>query len=341
MKKNIILADCEVDEVESFANGFAKQSKSPIYIISSISNWGYGNLIMNIKRYIRYFTFPFKIFLKRNDYDIIIGWQQFYSIIVAFYCRLFHVKKKNTIVICNFTYRRKKGIIGTVYHIFMKYSVNSKYVDFVHVLSDGYANVCSRNMNIRRNKFVVTNFGVPDTFVKWNQSEVDAKNYTLSIGRSNRDFDFLIDIWQNAAFKDQELIIISDTYKPSRVLPSNITLKDSIVGDASFPWMRNCKAMIIPIDDGAVCSGDTVLLNGMMFEKTVIVTNPSTLAEMYIEDNVDGICVEKDIDAAVLRLGELLSDTDRLMKIGNEARSKYLNKFSRFAMAADICKKMI
>lgn len=62
----------------------------------------------NVIRYLRYFTFPWKVFLHRKKYDCILGWQQFYAINFAFYCRLFQVRKTNKVVALNFTYKRVK-----------------------------------------------------------------------------------------------------------------------------------------------------------------------------------------------------------------------------------------
>lgn len=72
MRKNIILADCCPEEVKSFANGCNEVSDTPFEIVSKISNWGYDSFIKNLWRFILYFSFPFKVFLCRESYNIII-----------------------------------------------------------------------------------------------------------------------------------------------------------------------------------------------------------------------------------------------------------------------------
>ena len=86
----------------------------------------------------------------------------------------------------------------------------------------------------------------------------------------------------------------------------------------------------------AFCSGDTVLLKGMSFYKTVIVTIPSTLAEMYIENGVDGICLEKSKEKFKKGLIELIDNKKELYKIGHNARKTFEEKYSRYKMGIDI-----
>lgn len=335
IKKNLILSDCEAEEIQTFADGFSVHSMNTV-IMSSIANWGYNNVGKNIYRYLKYFIFPLKVLVVRKRYGIIIGWQQFYSIALAFWCKLFMVKKSNIIVVGNFTYKNKKGFIGGVYRSFMKYSTNNKYIDYFHVPSYSYAEICCVELGIPKEKFIITCFGIPDTSKKWENVTVPINDYVLSIGRSNRDFDFLVKLWTENTFSNDQLVLISDVYKPTMMLPTNITLINNIVGDAAVPWIKNCKMMIIPIDNGTICSGDTVLLSGMMFGKTVAVTCPSTLAEMYISHNVDGIHIMKNVTTASLVIRKLLDDDKHLNMLGIAARKKYLDSFSRFTMGKQL-----
>lgn len=214
----------------------------------------------------------------------------------------------------------------------MSYALHGGYVDYLHVPSFIYAKECSKDLSIPIDKFLVTTFGIPDIYDKWKNSTTPFNDYTLSIGRSNRDFDFLIDVWKESCLADKKLVIISDTYKPKGELPKNIIYYNNITGDDSLPWIANCKLMVIPIDDGAICSGDTVLLHGMQFEKAVVVTAPSTLSEMYLQDGVDGRTIKKDKKKFAEEIAELLKNDEERKQLGENARKSYLNKFSRFQL---------
>ena len=334
-KRNVILADCEPDEVKTLQDGL-NDSKAWNFItesyISNGSHSGGGNVI----RYLRYFTFPWKVFLHRKKYDCILGWQQFYAINFAFYCRMFHVRKTNKVVALNFTYKRKGGFLGKIYDRYMRFAICSDYIDYFHVPSGNYAESCSKDLNIPIEKFIITTFGVPDIYDQWKNSKVQEKDYTLSIGRSNRDFDFLVRSWKRPCLHDHKLVIISDIYHPKETLPGNVRLINNVVGDASFPWIANSNMMIIPIDDGSICSGDTVLLNGMLMKKPVIITKPSTLAEMYIEDGEDGRTIEKNEEVFSREIATLLNDKTECQRLGDNARKKYLAHFSRFQLGKQI-----
>ncbi len=334
-KENIILSDCEEWKIKDFKEGVSEVTNKKFKIISKICI-GKRTLINNIYRYITYIFWPFKIFLKRSKYDVIIGWQQFFTIFFSFYCNLFKVKKENKIVIANFTYKPKNGIKGKIYKKLMKFCLNPIYIDYIHVPSANYAKQISKDFNIGEKKFIVAHFGIEDMFEKYKKLKKEQNNdYTLALGRSNRDYDFLISEWKKIP-NTYKLIIISDTYKTNKKLPNNITILNNVVGDKQYNYIINSKMMIIPINKENICSGDTVLLTAMSFEKLVVVTKPSTLAEMYIENGVNGIALEKRKDEFAKNILNILKDENKILAIGKNARKIYLDKYSRVAMGERI-----
>lgn len=314
--KNIILADCKPEEIKTFKDGINKASKVQYEIESAISNGGHATILQNLFRYMAYFAFPLKIFLKRREYDSILGWQQFYALNFAFFCRLFHVQKKTKVVAVNFTYKNKYGLIGKIYKWYMTYCCNSNYVDFFHVLSKLYAERCSKELNIPFEKFIVTAFGIPDTVDQITGDNPMGKSYSLSIGRSNRDFDFLVRVWSQPCLKEQTLVILSDVWCPSQKLPENVIWRNDVVGEPSKVWFKHADICITSIDDGNIASGDTVLLTGMMLGKPAVITEPSTLAEMYIQNGKNGLCVPKDESIAAEKIADLLIDAEKSGRLG-------------------------
>lgn len=279
-RESIILADCEPGELRIFSEGLGKNGRK--YIIKSYpANQGRTGMISEIRRYMNYFLVSFRYFLARGKYDEIICWQQFYALIIGFYCNIFRVKKRNRVVALNYTYKEKKKL-RKLYQWFMKKCLSGGYVDYLHVPSTKYGGIISRQFDYPFNRIIVAVFGIDDTYEKYQDllpPEQYVKNgYMVAIGRSNRDYKFLIDAWKSINYP---LAIISDTFKGKTDNP-NISIRNDISGEAQYPWLINCKAVIIPIDDGNICSGDTVLLKGMSYGKIVLVTKPSTLAEMYV-----------------------------------------------------------
>lgn len=290
-----------------------------------------SGLKSKISRYKEYFGFSWKIFKTRDKYDVIVAWQQFFGLLFCFYSHIFEVRKQNTVVALNFTYKRKRGLAGKIYHWMMNQCLDTNYLDYIHVTSNEYAASIVQEFNFPLDRIIVCSFGIDDDYANYkecNAPEGFKKNqYVLSIGRSNRDFDFLAECWNRI---DYPLVIISDSYNP-RVKPSkNIHLITNVAGEDSYPWLANSKLMIIPIQDEKICSGDTVLLRGFSYEKTIVVTKPSALSETYIKDGVNGYSVNKNKEDFCALINSLLNK--ELNDTGPEARKIYLNKYTREAM---------
>lgn len=337
MKTNIILTDSGKSEVTDFADGLRQATGEPFLVEERICNEGRSKLY-NIKRYLTYALFPLRIVIHKSRYHYVIGWQQFFALFFAGYCKWFHLKKDNIVIACNFTYKKKAGLTGLLYKKLMVSMVDNPYLDGIHVPSASYARKCADYFGVPVNRFVITPFGLPDTYDEWKDSSVSENNYSLAIGRSNRDYDFLMEVWRQLP-EEENLIVISDTWKPKAVLPPNVIHKNNISGDAQFPYIANCKVMIIPIKDGEICSGDTVLLKAMSYKKPVMVSIPSTLGEMYIDDGINGLLCEKDVFSFANKLSGLLSSEAEQNRLSGNARRKYLEQYSRLSMGVSIGEK--
>lgn len=344
MKPNyIILADCDPDEISTFSQGCEQTAAVPFSIRSAISNKGHGSLLKRLGRYASYFTFPFGIFLRRRRYDMIVGWQQFHAINFAFFCRLTGVKKRCKVVCVNYTYKTKPGLVGRIYERYMRYAIGKGYVDAIHVPSHAYADEVAKTLGFPRERIIVIPFGTPDNYEPWSrlESPVAGEPYSLAIGRSNRDFDFLAAMWSRPELKGHRLVIISDSWKPTAPLPPDITHLDNVVGDASFPYIANCRLSLVPVEHPLICSGDTVLLNSMMMLKPVVVTSPSTLAEMYVTDGFNGLYIDKtDIAASAAKVAALLESEAEMSRMGRNARESYMQNFSRTAMGRNLMQRL-
>lgn len=339
MKKNIVLCDCEDDEIISLCDSLSSGDKE-FGIKSHIANWKRTGKLSELRRYGKYFAVAFNYFWNRKKYDVIVGWQQFYVLIIGFFSSLFHVKKENVLIVLNFTYKEKNGWFSKIYFWFMKRCLETGYIDYIHVLSENYAQIVSKEFHFPIEKIVVSPFGIDDPYVKFSNfkypSEAPAEGYVLSIGRSNRDYDFLISAWENIAYP---LIIISDTYQANNGGNCNVRILRHVSGEDSYPWIAHCKAMIIPIDDGTICSGDTVLLTSLAMKKKVLITIPSTLAEMYIVDGENGLCVNKDKSNFEIIINDMIF-TDKYSDLPDKARESYLENYSRYSMGVKLNNKI-
>lgn len=338
MGKYVVLADCAPDEVKSFADAL-EIGGNRFEIESHIANWKRTGSLSEIKRYATYFTVGFRTLINRREYSVIMGWQQFYALTFSFFCELFRVRKATVTVALNFTYKEKKGKVGKIYRWFMGKCVSEKYLDYIHVLSDSYADIIAEEFHFPRERIVVTGFGVNDKYTELSQTKTPGQygkdQYALAIGRSNRDYDFLIDAWEEI---DYPLVIISDTYEGTAT-GSHISILRNVAGAESEPWIANCGLMIIPIADGQICSGDTVLLTAMSLKRKIIVTKPSTLAEMYVINGENAILSPKQPDEFRWIVKDILMN-DRYETLGETARESFLEHYSRRNMGAKIIEAM-
>lgn len=335
MKENIILADCLEKEVHSFAKEVS-YADHPFQVKVHIANWKRSGKLSELKRYAMYFWVAVRYFLARGRYNAIIGWQQFYALIFCFYCSLFHVEKRNIVVVLNYTYKEKHGIFAKPYRWFMKKCMDTRYLDILHVLSESYADIVSQEFAFPRERIIVTTFGINDMHGILSGLEApegyQKDGYALAIGRSNRDYDFLIRAWKNI---DYPLVIISDTYKGSVAGNNRILHLDNVAGEDSHPWIANCSLMIVPIADGSICSGDTVLLTAMSLEKKILVSSPSTLAEMYIVDGQNAVLYEKNEIALQSAVRDVLYGA-QYRELGERARESFLKDYSRQSMGEKV-----
>lgn len=334
MKKNIILADCDELELSEFRDSLIYDGK--VFVVeSTISNWERTGNLSELKRYLTYFRVALSTFLKRGNYQVIVGWQQFYALIFCFYCSLFHVKKKNIVIAFNFTYKEKKGKFRKVYKWFMKMCVNPKYLDGLHVPSANYADCFSKEFGFPRDRILVAPFGINDCYSEFKQlkrpKEYKNREYAFAIGRSNRDFDFLIRAWNEMEFP---LIIASDTYKKDKCENRFIEIHHDITEEESHRWIEHCKCVIIPIENPEICSGDTVLLTSMACGKIVVVTSPSTLGEMYVKDGVNGYLLPKNEEIFLNGMKKIISEDSEVVK--ENARNCYLNSYSRKSLGNNL-----
>lgn len=329
-KIDILLADCEEEEVASLAEGFARQGRI-LSVRSRIANWKRTGKASELKRYAVYFWVGFRYFFQRKRFGLVVGWQQFYALIFSFFCSLFHVSKENTVMALNFTYKEKRGRAAKLYRWFMGRCLDPAYMDYLHVLSESYADAVSREFFFPRERILVVPFGVNDDYEKLSALPApegfEKEGYALAIGRSNRDYDFLIQAWEPLAYP---LVILADTYRGS-TSSAHITIRRDVAGEDSLPWIANCGLMVIPIDDGRVCSGDTVLLTAMSAARRILVTEPSALAEMYIKDGENALLAPKEEVRFREKVKSLLQERGGL---GARAREDFLRTYSRESMGS-------
>jgi glycosyltransferase involved in cell wall biosynthesis len=298
---------------------------------SCVANKGRDKRFSSITRYLKYFAFPFAVFLRRNRYRIVFGWQAFYGLNLAFYERLFRVRKNHLTIVRSLTYKKKSGFVGKIYDKYMRYIVNSEYVDLIVSPSSSYCEVIKEEFLLGDEKVISIPLGVKD-YTKTLSSDKTSGDFILSVGRSNRDWDLLIECFKDTPYT---LKIVCDTYHPDR-LSHNIEVLNAVHGNEAHRLMADCKCAIIPIADPKLSSGETVLLKQFCFGKPIIVTAPSTLADDYIIDGHNGLIVSKDKKSIIESIETLYSSDELYNRLCSGARNSFEQRYSLYAYGQNI-----
>lgn len=319
-RKNVILADNTEEEMEDYRRGLAAESGMDWEVLVCRANQGRRG-IRNFLRYVCYFSFPFYIFLRRKRYENIVAWQEFYGLVFAFWCRVFRVEKGNFVVVKHFTYREKKGIIGRIYFQFLRFIVESGYVDVFTFCSGNHLEYCGKKFGIPREKLRFEPFGVEDPGISGSAGE-----YVLSLGRSNRDWAFLI---RELGNRDYSVKIVCDTLKWEK-LPPNIRIYNHIWGEEALEFLRRCRVVVLPILDEKVAAGETVLLQAMSLGKPVVAVKESGKWAEYIDDGVNGFVVPKNGETLRKTVKALWEDGELYRKISQNARADFEKYYSLY-----------
>lgn len=325
-KENVVLVDHESTDSDEYLSGLKDATNLDWGVISSVANQGRGTVMGSIARYAKYFWFPFIAFLHRNRFKNVIGWQAFYGINLAFFEKLFRVKKTHTLTIQHFIYKKKSGFLGFVYDRYIHYAVDSRYVDLIVTCSRGYANELNREFGMPEGAVRFAPFGVTDFQSKGILPS--RGDYVLSLGRSNRDWSWLIG---EASYSPMKFVIACDTLHCDDV-PPNVEIRNDVNGVEALKLLAGCFCSVLPIENPSLSSGETVLLQSMCLGKPLLVTAPSGLATDYIDPGSNGYAIDKGASGELAQvLSDLNADNFKYETISRNTRTAYLDNYSLFA----------
>lgn len=334
--ENLILVDNIVKQDWEFSSELSDTTGLKWRVASYYSTGSMKGKINNVKRYYKYFFFSFTVFLKRKHIKNIIAWQQFYGLIFAFYCELFHVKKTSRLIIMTFIYKEKQGFVGKIYFKFINIIVNSKYIDKLICFSKNEVEYYSKVFNLK-NKIEYVPLGIEDyrKYIDKVESENLANNeekqpYFLSVGRSNRDYEFLINSLQDEKYK---IKILSDQLENKNI--GNVSIKNNVFSKQYFEELKNCFAVIIPLKNSNISSGQLAILQAMQFKKPIIITKSKSISE-YVTNEKNALIIKKDKQELLKAMNRLICDRDLYNNLAKNGYEILDGKFSLKALAVNI-----
>lgn len=318
--KTAVLVDFQTNKgLREFCQSLESVLGSEIQVCECVNNHPRTNRIKKTMRYLRYFVFPLKFLLSYRKYDVVIGWQQFYGLNLAFWLRLLHIEKKGKLIVMTFIYKPKKGWLGKVYHSYMKYVIDSGYIDKCIVFSKAEIPFYDSIFQTKGKMFEYVPLGIETGCEILDCTPKDEK-YIFSTGRSNRDYDFLY-----ASIYDTEFVlqIACDNYtKPPR---SNIEILANCFGTDMHRRMATSYCVVVPLKQSHVSAGQLVVLQAMQLGKPVIVTKTPGI-EDYIIDGYNGFLIDNTKEQLLRVLRKLYMNKDLYDAISSNAYRTYLNQ---------------
>lgn len=319
MRDNIVLADFDCKADWKFIDGLRDETGENYTVKKLVSNKNHAGKFQNLIRYFKYFLLPLEVFVKRKRYSKVIAWQQFFGLILALYCRFFNVKDGPDIYIMTFIYNQK----GKLYESFVRYCLGCKYVKRVFVYSESEVGYYAELFGISEKMFKGIELGIDDVSDRF---EIGDNGRYLTAGRSNRDYDFLLDNWD----ENTGLDVICDCLNERD--RGNICFYRDVVDDRYLEMLSKCHAVVISLKDEKVSSGQLVILQAMMLRKPVICTFNSTISS-YIDNYKDGLIIDKNRDS-LLRAMEYV-DEHYTVLIEN-GRAKFEAKYSVYQVGVSV-----
>lgn len=323
-RRNILVTDMEYIDDWLFQAGLMSSMGISIEQVSMVSNKMRKGLY-NLIRYWLYFYNPLKLFFKRKEYDYIFCWQAFYGIVLVFYYKLFCVRPVNKIILINFIYNPRKGLLGLLYYKWLKWLLNSDCVQSFISGSKTHCGYLHEQFGIPKNLLHFIPYCREDDSLKVVEDSIPlGGNYILGVGRSNRDWEWVIRCFRTINYK---LVIICDELGIDKGdLTDNVTIINNVCGDEMLRYLKHSRCLISSFVYPKVASGEMVYVQGLCMSKPIIVTSPCCLTDDYVKDGVTGLVVAKKEQNLIDAIERIYTDERLYSDLCKNSRACYDNE---------------
>lgn len=324
-KQNVVLVDFSVPDKWSFAEGLRNATGSEWTISGISSNRDNGSAWKKMMRYMKYFAVSFHVLKHRGLYQTIVSWQQFYGIMIAWLAYRLNLKKVPNIIVMTFIFKEKKGMVGKVFRSFVYNALRSGFIKKVVCFSSSEPEYYAKKFDLPKELFCSMKFSVEDQAKEFSVSD---EGYCVTAGRSNRDYQFLRETWKLS----RELVVISDTDAGQD--SENIRHERNCHGREYLEYIAHSHAVLVPLADQRISSGQLVALHAMMFGKPVIATENDTICD-YVLDGKTGFIINKNEEELTNAL-KMLEDPCIYQRMSNNARAFFESECSVQSMGRQV-----
>ena len=276
--------------------------------------------ISPLTRHISYLLLALQTLRRRKKYDALIFWQQFIGIYYALFSRLFR-SYPQTAVILTFIYNRRKSVVGFFHRMIYKLTVNSDSISSIVVHSElELDHYCRTFKNCDKFEFIRVGTRHPLA----NHTLNGAGNYFFAAGRSNRDYQTLVEAFRGQPYS-LKIACLRDSLK-GLDLPENVEPHFDAYGTKYLDLLQQAYAVIIPIDDIHISAGQLVLIEALRLGKMCIVTEGPCLKD-YIDPSCMFTVPPHDSKALAGMVDKLYNDRG-WSEMSNRARELYKQQYT-------------
>lgn len=157
--------------------------------------------------------------------------------------------------------------------------------------------------------------------------DVGDNGYIFATGRSNRDYDFLLDTLNGTDYK---CIICCDSLH-AKTDAENVSVLNDCYGDNMLGLMARSHCVAIPLRDLKMSSGQLVVLQAMAMGKPVVCTSSDGIKD-YVQNGVTGLLVDNNKESWLAAIEKLYAPDGCYREMSKNAEMAYRNKFTEEAM---------
>lgn len=273
-------------------------------------------------RHLGYFRLALFAVRHRKQFDCILIWQQFVAL-YYFLLSVFMPGAKSTPVILYYIIYKKSsnGLVNWVKHLVMRAMVNSQQMAVVYFMSRSDY-LYKETDQAKRKLLVYCPFS--SEYIERNAALIGSVGqFYFSGGASNRNYSQirqLAELMPDSQFSVAGLPAVHSVFKPC---PPNVKLYIDLYGDEFEDLVLRSRAVIIPLTDPMVTSGQMVVLAAMQAGKAVFITRNDFVDDWVGRDQAAGFLYEYESLEQLSHMLRTITDAD-LVASGDQARKFFL-----------------
>ena len=208
----------------------------------------------------------------------------------------------------------------------MRYIVTSKYIDRFVCFSKKECEYYSSLFGVSKEKFEYVPLGIDTDGTQ----KIEKGDYIFTTGRSNRDYDFLVEALKGT---EEKLVIACNSYHGMEA--DNTEVDRDCFGKKMRERMAKSFCVVVPFKDSKISAGQLVVLQAMELGKPVIVTESDGIVD-YIQQGKNGYSVSKTTEAIKKAIQDLKNNPGIYEEVSTYSKQYFCEHYTVSAMGKSI-----